>query len=100
MTHDVGYLAAFAGGVVSFLSPCVVPIVPAYLAIMTGLDVEQLRDADRPLARIGVRPCCSSPGSRPLRRPPAGLQEEFLAVDRLRLVRGTGALAGARYARS
>ncbi|MGH9119571.1 MAG: cytochrome c biogenesis CcdA family protein [Acidimicrobiales bacterium] len=52
MTSDVGYLAAFAGGVVSFLSPCVLPIVPAYLAIITGLDVEQLRDADRPLARI------------------------------------------------
>lgn len=53
MTSDVGYLAAFAGGVVSFLSPCVLPIVPAYLAIITGLDVEQLRDADRPLVRIG-----------------------------------------------
>jgi cytochrome c-type biogenesis protein len=53
MTSDVGYLAAFAGGVVSFLSPCVLPIVPAYLAVITGLDVEQLRDADRPLARIG-----------------------------------------------
>lgn len=52
MTSDVGYLAAFAGGVVSFLSPCVLPIVPAYLAIITGLDVEQLRDADRPLVRI------------------------------------------------
>lgn len=52
MTSDVGYLAAFAGGVVSFLSPCVLPMVPAYLAIITGLDVEQLRDADRPLVRI------------------------------------------------
>lgn len=53
MTSDGGYAAAFAGGVVSFLSPCVLPIVPAYLAIITGLDVEQLRDADRPLGRIG-----------------------------------------------
>jgi cytochrome c-type biogenesis protein len=53
MTSDVGYLAAFAGGVVSFLSPCVSPIIPPYLAVITGLDVEQLRDADRPLVRIG-----------------------------------------------
>lgn len=53
MISDVGYVAAFAGGVVSFLSPCVLPIVPAYLAIITGLDAEQLRDADRPLLRIG-----------------------------------------------
>ncbi len=53
MISDVGYFAAFAGGVVSFLSPCVLPIVPAYLAIITGLDLEQLRDGDRPLLRIG-----------------------------------------------
>lgn len=52
MTGEVRFLAAFAGGFVSFLSPCVLPIVPAYRAIITGLDVEQLRDADRPLARI------------------------------------------------
>ncbi len=52
MTSDVGYVAAFAGGIVSFLSPCVLPIVPAYLAIITGLDVEQLRDGNRPLVRI------------------------------------------------
>ncbi|MGH3443408.1 MAG: cytochrome c biogenesis CcdA family protein [Nitriliruptorales bacterium] len=30
---------AFGGGVVSFLSPCVLPIVPGYLTIITGLDV-------------------------------------------------------------
>lgn len=53
MGGDVGYLAAFSGGVVSFLSPCVLPIVPAYLAIITGLDIEQLRDSNRPLVRIG-----------------------------------------------
>ena len=52
MTSDVSYLAAFAGGLVSFLSPCVLPIVPAYIAIITGLDIEQLRDAKRPMARI------------------------------------------------
>ncbi len=36
----------------SFLSPCVLPIVPAYIAIITGPDIEQLRDAERPMARI------------------------------------------------
>jgi cytochrome c-type biogenesis protein len=30
-TENVSYLAALGGGVVSFLSPCVLPIVPAYL---------------------------------------------------------------------
>jgi cytochrome c-type biogenesis protein len=42
-----GYAAAFAGGVVSFLSPCVLPIVPPYLSLITGLDVAQLRSGGR-----------------------------------------------------
>jgi cytochrome c-type biogenesis protein len=40
----VTYVAAFAGGLVSFLSPCVLPIVPGYLSVVTGLDVAELRD--------------------------------------------------------
>ena len=44
---DVGYLAAFGGGVVSFLSPCVLPIVPAYLSIITGLDVAEIEHGGR-----------------------------------------------------
>ena len=35
--------AAFGGGVVSFASPCVLPIVPAYLSVITGLDVAEVR---------------------------------------------------------
>ena len=38
----VGYFTAFAGGVVSFLSPCVLPIVPGYLSMVTGLDVAEI----------------------------------------------------------
>src|SRR5581483_10492761 len=34
----VGYLAALRGGVISFASPCVLPLVPAYLSVVTGLD--------------------------------------------------------------
>jgi cytochrome c-type biogenesis protein len=43
----VGYAAAFAGGLVSFLSPCVLPVVPPYLSLITGVDVQQLRDGGR-----------------------------------------------------
>lgn len=43
----VGYLAAFAGGVVSFASPCVLPLVPAYLSIVTGLETAELKDNSR-----------------------------------------------------
>lgn len=43
----VSYVAAFGGGVVSFLSPCVLPLVPAYLAMVTGLEVAQVREPSR-----------------------------------------------------
>lgn len=40
-------VAAFGGGIVSFLSPCVLPMVPAYLSMVTGLDVAELREGER-----------------------------------------------------
>jgi cytochrome c-type biogenesis protein len=43
---NVSYLAALGGGVVSFLSPCVLPIVPAYLSVITGLDVAEVKEGD------------------------------------------------------
>lgn len=39
MGNTVSYLAAFGGGVASFVSPCVLPIVPGYLSVLTGLDL-------------------------------------------------------------
>jgi cytochrome c-type biogenesis protein len=39
MTNTVSYVAAFGGGVASFVSPCVLPIVPGYLSVVTGLDL-------------------------------------------------------------
>ncbi len=39
MATDLGYIAAFGGGVISFASPCVLPLVPAYLSVIAGVDV-------------------------------------------------------------
>ncbi len=36
-----GYAIAFGGGVVSFLSPCVLPLVPAYLSLTTGVGMTE-----------------------------------------------------------
>ena len=47
IADGVGYAAAFGGGVVSFLSPCVLPLVPAYLSIVTGLEVAEIREGGR-----------------------------------------------------
>ncbi|MGY6549344.1 MAG: cytochrome c biogenesis CcdA family protein [Roseinatronobacter sp.] len=38
----VALVIAFAGGVLSFLSPCVLPIVPPYLAYMAGISMQEL----------------------------------------------------------
>lgn len=41
----VGVLAALAAGLVSFLSPCVLPLVPGYLSIVTGVAAADLERA-------------------------------------------------------
>jgi len=41
----VGLAAAFAAGVVSFLSPCVLPLVPGYLSAVSGLRPDELEAA-------------------------------------------------------
>ncbi|HWN73290.1 MAG TPA: cytochrome c biogenesis CcdA family protein, partial [Solirubrobacterales bacterium] len=41
----VGIFAALAAGVVSFLSPCVLPLVPGYLSAVTGVSATELDDA-------------------------------------------------------
>lgn len=43
---DVGLIAVFAAGLVSFLSPCVLPLVPGYLAAISGVSPNELEAAD------------------------------------------------------
>lgn len=47
MTDGTGLVAAFAGGLVSFASPCVLPLVPAYLSVITGLNVASIQGGGR-----------------------------------------------------
>lgn len=42
---------AFLGGLVSFLSPCVLPLVPSYVTFVTGMTLDELTTADRWTAR-------------------------------------------------
>lgn len=44
MDGSITFAAAFAAGVLSFLSPCVLPIVPGYLGFITGMSLDELRD--------------------------------------------------------
>lgn len=41
-TPNLGILIAFAGGLLSFLSPCVLPLVPSYLGFVTGLTIDEM----------------------------------------------------------
>jgi cytochrome c-type biogenesis protein len=43
----VGVLAAIAAGVVSFLSPCVLPLVPGYLSAVVGVARSELQRAGK-----------------------------------------------------
>lgn len=51
MEVGVSFPLAFAAGVVSFLSPCVLPVVPSYVAFVSGLTLEELRDGSVAAAR-------------------------------------------------
>ena len=44
---QVSILAAFVAGLISFLSPCVLPLVPGYVSMLSGIGVEQLRRGEK-----------------------------------------------------
>jgi len=48
---DVNLWIAFTAGILSFFSPCVLPLIPSYLTYITGLSFSQLQDA-HPGARV------------------------------------------------
>jgi len=49
---DTTVLAAFAVGFVSFISPCVLPLVPGYLSAVSGLSLTEIQDKERSTVRI------------------------------------------------
>jgi len=49
---DTTVLAAFAVGFVSFISPCVLPLVPGYLSAVSGASLNEIRDGDNKLRRV------------------------------------------------
>jgi cytochrome c-type biogenesis protein len=51
---SVGLAGAFGAGLVSFLSPCVLPLIPAYVSFMTGLSVGELSGGRRRVSQVLV----------------------------------------------
>jgi cytochrome c-type biogenesis protein len=42
---DTTVIAAFAVGFVSFISPCVLPLVPGYLSAVSGVSLTEIKEA-------------------------------------------------------
>lgn len=46
--EGISILGAFVAGLMSFLSPCVLPLVPGYMSMLSGIGVEQLKEGKTP----------------------------------------------------
>lgn len=51
--NEVSFPLAFLAGILSFLSPCVLPLVPAYISLITGLSVNELKEQQRMTQALG-----------------------------------------------
>ena len=53
---DTTVIAAFAVGFVSFISPCVLPLVPGYLSAVSGVSIAEMRDGRAHASRSVLGP--------------------------------------------
>lgn len=44
--ENISILVAFSAGIISFLSPCILPLIPSYLAFITGISLDELSSGD------------------------------------------------------
>lgn len=51
---DVSFVVAFLAGILSFVSPCVLPLVPSYLSVVSGLSFDRMTDPQDGEARRRV----------------------------------------------
>jgi cytochrome c-type biogenesis protein len=53
--HSVSYVAAFVAGLLSFVSPCVLPLIPGYLSFVSGLSLEEMRGTSATISAPAAR---------------------------------------------
>jgi cytochrome c-type biogenesis protein len=91
----LGLLVAFGAGMLSFLSPCVLPLVPAYLSMVSGLSAAEL-GALRPAPAPAPLPVATGTGTSEAPKAeadgassaPNGPSVEDVKRERARLLRG------------
>jgi cytochrome c-type biogenesis protein len=52
--ESISFPAAFVAGLLSFFSPCILPLIPAYFTFITGLSLEELTDKSQKGVRTRV----------------------------------------------
>jgi len=45
--ENIHYSTAFIAGLLSFFSPCILPLIPAYFTFITGYSIEELTNSNR-----------------------------------------------------
>lgn len=53
--EEVSLFAAFLAGVLSFISPCVLPLIPGYLSFVSGVTLDEMRGTGAIVASAGAR---------------------------------------------
>ena len=57
-SHNISFAIAFSAGFLSFVSPCVLPLIPSYVSYITGISFEDLVyemvDADLELLKAQI----------------------------------------------
>ncbi len=46
-SENISYIVAFAAGLLTYLSPCLLPLIPAFIAYITGISSQDLKDAEK-----------------------------------------------------
>jgi cytochrome c-type biogenesis protein len=54
MVENPTFLAAFAAGVLSFISPCVLPLIPGYLSYISGLTLDEMQGTGEGAITLGA----------------------------------------------
>src|SRR4029453_18043694 len=54
MVENPTFLAAFAAGVLSFISPCVLPLIPGYLSYISGLTLDEMQGTGETAISLGA----------------------------------------------
>ena len=67
MNQSVSLLAAFAAGFLSFVSPCVLPLIPGYISFISGASMDEMRGGTAPVTSR-ARPTSSFPARARSRR--------------------------------